>query len=63
MHDGVLHILSQTTCTLALEVGEFLDISWSLAFVGYYTWLLVSLVVTFAETEGSRFKTMSQNNE
>jgi hypothetical protein len=57
-HDGVLPILPQATCELAVEVGEFFDIAWSLVFVGYYTWLLVSLVVTLAETEGSRFKTM-----
>ena len=51
MHDGVLLIPPQTTCKLALEVGEFFDIAWSLVFVGYYTWLLVSLVLSFEVQE------------
>jgi hypothetical protein len=35
----------QGSCETEVEVGEFLDILWSLIFIAYYTWLLNSLIV------------------
>ena len=46
----------QGSCETEVEVGEFLDILWSLIFIAYYTWLLNSLIVEFEANEGAGLK-------
>ena len=45
------------SCETKLEIGEALDLLWSLIFITYYTWLLNSLIVEFEQNEGASLAT------